>query len=86
MNDSLCFLNGEFLPLSQAKIGVLDRGFIFGDGLYEVTPVYGRRLFRFDEHMDRLQRGLDKIRPAAPPLSSGCRPPSRSTAPDPDRS
>ena len=66
MNDSLCFLNGEFLPLSQAKIGVLDRGFIFGDGIYEVTPVYGRRLFRFDEHMDRLQRGLDKIRIANP--------------------
>ncbi|MFO1329674.1 MAG: D-amino acid aminotransferase [Rubrivivax sp.] len=62
MNDSLCFLNGEFLPLSQAKISVLDRGFVFGDGIYEVTPVYGRRLFRFDEHMDRLQRGLDKIR------------------------
>lgn len=62
MNDNLCFLNGEFLPLSQARIGVLDRGFIFGDGIYEVAPVYGRRLFRFDEHMARLQRGLDKIR------------------------
>ena len=66
MNDNLCFLNGEFLPLSQAKVSVLDRGFIFGDGLYEVTPVYGRRLFRFDEHMARLQRGLDKIRIANP--------------------
>ncbi|MBK9360033.1 MAG: D-amino acid aminotransferase [Rubrivivax sp.] len=62
MNDNLCFLNGEFLPLSQAKVSVLDRGFIFGDGIYEVAPVYGRRLFRFDEHMARLQRGLDKIR------------------------
>ena len=62
MNDNLCFLNGEFLPLSQAKVSVLDRGFIFGDGIYDVTPVYGRRLFRFDEHMARLQRGLDKIR------------------------
>jgi D-alanine transaminase len=62
MNDQLCFLNGEFLPLSQAKISVLDRGFIFGDGIYEVAPVYGRRLFRFDEHMARMQRGLDKIR------------------------
>ena len=66
MNDNLCFLNGEFLPLSQAKISVLDRGFIFGDGIYDVTPVYGRRLFRFDEHMARLQRGLDKIRIANP--------------------
>jgi D-alanine transaminase len=62
MNDNLCFLNGEFLPLSQARISVLDRGFIFGDGIYDVAPVYGRRLFRFDEHMARLQRGLDKIR------------------------
>ena len=66
MNDQLCFLNGEFLPLSQAKISVLDRGFIFGDGIYEVAPVYGRRLFRFDEHMARMQRGLDKIRIANP--------------------
>ena len=41
---------------------MLDRGFIFGDGIYDVTPVYGGRLFRFDEHMARLQRGLDKIR------------------------
>lgn len=62
MTDTLCFLNGEFLPLSQARVSVLDRGFIFGDGIYEVTPVYGRRLFRFDEHMARMQRGLDKIR------------------------
>jgi D-alanine transaminase len=62
MNDNLCFLNGEFLPLSQARVSVLDRGFIFGDGIYDVAPVYGRRLFRFDEHMARLQRGLDKIR------------------------
>jgi D-alanine transaminase len=64
--DTLCHLNGEFLPLNEAKISVLDRGFIFGDGVYDVAPVYGRRLFRFDEHMARLQRGLDKIRIANP--------------------
>ena len=52
--DSLCYLNGEYLPLSEAKVSVLDRGFIFGDGIYEVVPVYGRKLFRFDEHMARL--------------------------------
>ena len=46
MNDSLCYLNGEYLPLSQAKVSVLDRGFIFGDGIYDVAPAYGRRLFR----------------------------------------
>ncbi len=60
--DTLCYLNGEYLPLNQAKVSVLDRGFIFGDGVYEVIPVYGRRLFRFDEHMARLQRSLAKIR------------------------
>jgi D-alanine transaminase len=62
MNDALVFLNGEVLPLSQAKVSVLDRGFIFGDGIYEVVPVYGRRLFRFDEHMARLERSLAKLR------------------------
>ena len=61
-DDSLCYLNGEMLPVSQAKVSVLDRGFIFGDGVYEVVPVYGRRLFRFDEHMARLARSLSKLR------------------------
>ena len=64
--DTPCLLNGQLLPLSQAKISVLDRGFIFGDGVYEVIPVYGRRLFRFDEHMARLARSLDKLRIANP--------------------
>ena len=62
MTDPLCFLNGEFLPLSQARIPVLDRGFIFGDGIYDVAPVYGHKLFRFDEHLARLNRSLSKIR------------------------
>ena len=60
--DTLCHLNGQVLPMCDAKISVLDRGFIFGDGLYEVVPAYGRKLFRFDEHMQRLQRGLSKVR------------------------
>ena len=60
--DTLCHLNGQTLPLCDAKISVLDRGFIFGDGIYEVIPVYGRRLFRFDEHMARLSRNLAKLR------------------------
>jgi len=60
--DTPCLLNGQLLPLNQAKVSVLDRGFIFGDGAYEVIPVYGRRLFRFDEHMARLARSLDKLR------------------------
>ena len=60
--DTLCHLNGQTLPLRDAKVSVLDRGFIFGDGVYEVIPVYGRRLFRFDEHMARLARSLSKLR------------------------
>jgi D-alanine transaminase len=62
MNHQLCFLNGDFLPLAEARVPVLDRGFIFGDGVYEVVPVYGRRLFRFDEHIARLNRSLAKLR------------------------
>ncbi len=63
---SLCYLNGDYSPLNQARVSVLDRGFIFGDGVYEVVPVYGRRLFRFAEHMARLERGLGKLRIANP--------------------
>ncbi len=62
MVDYLCFLNGEYLPVNEARVSVLDRGFIFGDGVYDVAPVYGRRLFRFDEHIARLNRSLDKLR------------------------
>ena len=64
--DSLCYLNGQFGPLSETSVSVLDRGFIFGDGVYEVVPVYARRLFRFDEHMARLSRSLAKLRIANP--------------------
>ncbi|MBI5255546.1 MAG: D-amino acid aminotransferase [Burkholderiales bacterium] len=64
--DTLCHLNGQTLPLCDAKVSVLDRGFLFGDGIYEAMPVYGRRLFRFDEHMDRLERNLAKVRIANP--------------------
>ena len=60
--DSLCYLNGEYGPLREAKVSVLDRGFVFGDGIYEVVPVYGRKLFRFDEHLARLSRSLAKVR------------------------
>src|SRR6266513_3109845 len=63
-------LNGEFMPIEQAKISVLDRGFIFGDGVYEVIPVYSRRPLRLEEHLARLQASLDAIRLANPhPLS-----------------
>src|SRR5205809_5867867 len=59
-------LNGEFMPIEQAKISVLDRGFIFGDGVYELIPVYSRRPFRLEEHLARLQASLDAIRLANP--------------------
>lgn len=61
MNDPLVYLNGNFTPLSEAKIPVLDRGFIFGDGIYEVIPVYRRRPFRAQQHMARLFRSLAAV-------------------------
>jgi D-alanine transaminase len=64
--DLLCYLNGEYTSLAHAKVSVLDRGFIFGDGVYEIVPVYGRKLFRFEEHMARLERSLAKVRIANP--------------------
>ncbi|TCJ12776.1 D-amino acid aminotransferase [Parasulfuritortus cantonensis] len=65
MSD-LVYLNGDYLPLAEAKIPVLDRGFIFGDGVYEVIPVYDRRPFRMADHLDRLRRSLAGIRLADP--------------------
>lgn len=58
----MIYLNGKFLPMEQATIPVLDRGFIFGDGVYEVIPVYSRKPFRLSEHLSRLQHSLDGIR------------------------
>lgn len=66
MNATICYLNGEFLPLDQAKISVLDRGFIFGDAIYEVIPVYRRKPLRLAAHLARLQRSLDEIRITSP--------------------
>jgi D-alanine transaminase len=61
-----CYLNGEFSTLRDAKVSVMDRGFIFGDGVYEVVPVYAGRPFRFAEHMARLERSLGELRIANP--------------------
>lgn len=66
MQDPLVYLNGAFTPLSEAKIPVLDRGFIFGDGVYEVIPMYTRRLFRAKQHMARLARSLAAVGIANP--------------------
>ena|SRR5438552_4343260 len=62
----MIYLNGEFMPIEQARIPVLDRGFIFGDGVYEVIPVYSRHPFRLAEHLLRLRASLDGIRLANP--------------------
>lgn len=57
-----CYLNGSYMPLTEAKVSVMDRGFIFGDGVYEVVPAYGTCLFRFEQHMARLERSLAELR------------------------
>lgn len=62
----ICYLNGEYLPLCDARISPLDRGFLFADSVYEVLPVYGGRMFRFREHFDRLARSLEQIRLPSP--------------------
>lgn len=62
----LCYLNGEYLPLAAARVSPLDRGFLFGDAVYEVVPVYGGRPFRLREHLDRLNRSLASVRMAPP--------------------
>ncbi|MEH6358539.1 MAG: D-amino acid aminotransferase [Pseudomonadales bacterium] len=55
------YLNGAFMPVEEAQVSVLDRGFLFGDGVYEVIPVYAGRALRLDEHLQRLQQSLDAI-------------------------
>jgi D-alanine transaminase len=64
----VCYLNGEFLPLGEARVSPLDRAFLFGDAVYEVVPVYAGRPFRLREHLDRLLRSLAGIR-MDPPLT-----------------
>ena len=61
MSEPLVYLNGAFTPIAEAKVSVLDRGFIFGDGIYEVIPIYARRMFRPQQHMARLCRSLAAI-------------------------
>jgi len=61
MSD-IVYLNGEFLPIEEARIPVLDRGFIFGDGVYEVIPAYSKHPFRLAEHLSRLQHSLARVR------------------------
>ncbi len=60
-SDTRVYLNGEFLPLGEARIPVMDRGFLFGDSIYEVIPAYGGRLFRLQQHLQRLENSLHAI-------------------------
>lgn len=69
--ESQVYLNGEFLRMDEAKVSVLDRGFIFGDGIYEVVPVYQGNAFRMAEHLDRLDRSMAALRIAQPFDRSG---------------
>jgi len=62
----MIFLNGRFMPVADAQVSVMDRGFLFGDGAYELIPVYSRRPFRIAEHLRRLQATLDGMRLANP--------------------
>ena len=67
---SIAYLNTAFQPLEETRISVLDRGFLFGDGVYEVIPVYDGRLFRLEQHLDRLDRSLAAIQLSPPYASS----------------
>jgi D-alanine transaminase len=62
MENDTVYLNGEYLALADAKISVMDRGFLFGDGVYEVIPAYAGRLFRLEDHLERLDNSLKSIR------------------------
>ena len=57
----IVYLNGLYLPVEEATISVMDRGFLFGDGVYEVIPVFGNKLLRLDDHLKRLQNSLNRI-------------------------
>ncbi|MDH5612637.1 MAG: D-amino acid aminotransferase [Gammaproteobacteria bacterium] len=61
MPNKIVYLNGDYLPVEQASVSVLDRGFLFGDGVYEVIPVFGLKPLRVDEHLQRLQSSLSRI-------------------------
>jgi D-alanine transaminase len=69
--DPIAYVNGDFLPLSEAKVSILDRGFQFADGVYEVIPIYGGQPFRLEAHLRRLRYSLGEIRIAMPMDTAG---------------
>ena len=58
---SIVYLNGDYLPMEEARISPMDRGFLFGDGIYEVVPSYDGKLVGFGPHIDRMNEGLGFI-------------------------
>ena len=58
-NEAQVYLNGQFIPADQARIPIMDRGFLFGDGVYEVVPSYGGHFLGLEPHLDRLDSSLD---------------------------
>jgi D-alanine transaminase len=70
---SVAYFDGQFMPLEDVRVSPLDRGYLFGDGVYEVVPVYGGKLFRLDEHLDRLERSMSAIELVNPlPRAAWC--------------
>lgn len=61
MSEQIAYLNGDFLPLTEAKVSAQDRGFLFGDGIYEVIPVFQKKLFQLNAHLDRLRNSLNAV-------------------------
>ena len=58
---SIVYLNGDYIPMDEARISPMDRGFLFGDGIYEVVPSYDGKLVGFGPHLDRMQDGIDAL-------------------------
>ena len=62
MHQNIVYINGQFVPKEKAQVSVMDRGFLYGDGVYEVIPVYNGKLFLFEDHIKRLNYSLEQIR------------------------
>ena len=60
-NPEVVYLNGQYYPKNQASLSILDRGFLFGDGVYELIPVYNKNIFYIENHLDRLKNSLELI-------------------------
>jgi branched-chain amino acid aminotransferase len=73
VESKVAFLNGDYVPVEDAKVSVFDRGFLYGDGVYETLGVHGARIFRLDDHLDRLRRSVSLLRLDLPMTASELR-------------